>query len=120
MKITELTKNNILIAEFMGFSFIERQSKNLVNDESYLENEVASSYRFNSDWNWLMGVIEKIQKLDNDHEVNVNFTIYLQGAVELKVNNKNLFSSTAFEVGTLIDAVYKAVIEFIKWYNKNK
>ena len=124
---------NKLIADFMGLIPIDNQDElswYYVEDEVYFNNDfrynnqieytTSDMLPYKESWDWLMPVVEKIQHLDNEFEVNVNFKIELTGAVELYINHKRVFGMTAFEVGTLIDAVYEAIIEFIKWYNKNK
>lgn len=101
----EILKGNKLIAEFMMKG----------NSEIYIPE-------YHHSWNWLMPVVEKIQHLEGNNKISVNidFQIHLLGAVELWLDNKRVFGMTAFEVGTLIDAVYEGVIQFIKWYNKEK
>lgn len=98
-------ESNKLIADFMGMNFAE-------------DNPVLGFYR--KSWDWLMPVVEKIQHIDNLGDVHVNFQIEMMGAVELWIDYKRIFARTAFEEGTLINAVYEGVIEFIKWFNEHK
>ena len=54
--------------------------------------------KYHLSWDWLMPVVEKIEQV---HE-----------GVPQELIKLSLFST--------IDEVYNAIIEFIKWYNKNK
>lgn len=70
--------------------------------------------KFHSDWNWLMTVVEKIESL--------NFTTSIYHLPKT-LNTVKIFIGGADIVGkngeTKMKAVYKAVVEFIKWYNQN-
>lgn len=120
--------SNKLIADFLGwkkhegYNYITPFFQNYLTVEHGFEQTplfMEDYLLFHKDWNWLMLVVEKIQHLDNEYEVNVNFKIELMGAVELHIDHKRVFGITAFEIGTLHKAVYEAVIIFIKWYNNN-
>ena len=109
-----ITENNRLIAEFMGYN------EEIVNDEVYftlpdmLESLSDEELHYHSDWNWLMEVVEKIENY-NEY-TNVLFTP--QGCeINCYIENGFLFSN---DCNTKIEAVYNACIEFIKWYNKQK
>ena len=91
-------KNNKLIAEFM------RLKKH--NKTEFLHNNLICSYKtmeYHTSWDWLMPVVEKI-----------NWHGYpLEGL--------NLANNVYCACGMAkIELIYKAVIEFIKWYNKQK
>jgi len=109
----EIIINNKLIADFMSIPELPTQS---IERKCYVIDRLC----YHSSWDWLMSVVEKIQHLDNEYEVSVDFQIHLMGAVELWIDHKRVFAMTAFECGTLINAVWEAVVEFVKWYNKNK
>ena len=124
MKTNETLEGNKLIAEFMitqkpsddfcvnwkdkiGFSvFMNGKSK------TYL----YSKLKFHSSWDWLMPVVEKIDNFG----VNV---IVGRMFCDIKYIDP-LNPSKEFEIriasGVKMNAVYGAVIEFIKWYNENK
>jgi hypothetical protein len=103
----EIMDENKLIIEFMEYT------------------QVKADY-FYDDWNWLMPVVEKIKFIDDHQDVffedyySINFKMEFFYGVELWIDKERLFLQTAFGENTLIDAVYRGVIEFIKWYNKNK
>lgn len=102
------TENNKLLAEFMGLSIIT------FNKEMYLlkwKNNLVQQkddtiFKFNSDWNWLMEVIEKIE--------NTRCYVTIKGCA---VNMSTIVETSA---PTKIEAVYNACVEFVKWYNQQK
>ncbi len=100
-------ENNKLIAEFMG--------SNLNGLESWQYEE---ELQYHTSWDWLMPVVEKIEE---DERYNIDILQYgtiissntkEQGYLEI-VNN---VADMSFD--RKIEHVYKAVVEFIKQYNK--
>ena len=61
MSEQEIIEGNKLIAEFMGYKFIEdwHQYWRLSDKHLLLENEL----KYHSSWDWLMPVVEKIEYL---------------------------------------------------------
>jgi len=102
-----MEKDNKLIAEFMGFptqtDVVDDRTKAyyvgdiITTDNTDNENEDGvfhpDDMRFHKSWDWLMPVVEKIYQLDS---------------------NANFFGSINLE------ATYKEVVEFIKFYNTKK
>lgn len=97
-------KNNKLIAEFMVFA---RYTNDYYKCKYHNHPKVillpTKNMKFNKDWNWLMPTIEKIQNI--------------------KTINTNGYEVWRFKLhATLCEAdiktTYKAVVEFIRWYNK--
>lgn len=112
------TDNNKLLAEFLGWHSkkinvtasrpkgegIEMYLKEITEYKGvYLEYELL----FDTDWNWLMQVVEKIESLDVYYNKYIDY-------------NSSMFTSGKIELSTKIDAVYNACVEFVKWYNLNK
>ena len=103
--------NNKLIAEFLGYTQPHPDYPGATywykKDESPL-----TLLLFDSDWNWLMEVVEKIESL--------NFIVYIE------TNYCQLYNATNHEeliksiYSTKIESVYNACVEFIKWYNGQK
>ena len=65
---------------------------------------------YHASWDWLMPVVDKIERIKNsdDYEVDI-------------FGNCCDIGGRFEAIGkTKIEATYKAVIEFIKWYNANK
>lgn len=114
-------ENNKLIAEFLGYKEQKDPTERwfgrffIPTKGWYKENELA----FSHDWNWLMEVVDKIEKIvienDNSFNVTIGATIYcvIQDSngecYEMHYNGK-----------TKIEAVYNACLEFIKWYNLDR
>lgn len=115
---SELEKNNILIADFMG------EKRYGFKNEQFLigsENITARQLGYHHSWSWLMPVIEKISSTKITYKnVNETYFPYPRTFGMKTKDNLSLFRFNAgslFEEKRLIDAAYRAVIEFIKNYN---
>lgn len=95
-----MNTNNKIIAEFMGIGIYHR---NKIPTFVFSENNHRSieDLHYNSDWNWLMEVVEKISEYRLAYPNEANKVCNLKVVI-----NKN--------------ALYDACVEFIKWYNLNK
>lgn len=87
------TENNKLIADFMGWK------------PTFKMLDVEPG------WDIIMPVVEKIEGLGH------GVTIYKKGC---HINNEAAFTTNGFNHSSKIEQTYKAVVEFIKWYNENK
>jgi hypothetical protein len=112
----EIIEGNKLIAEFMGFefggvAFLTPHKKILANgDESSLY--FPEDLKFHSSWDWLIPVVEKIEK--------EGFIFYIkenESSIENHWDNALIKSFGDYVAPTKIQACYMAVINFIKWYN---
>lgn len=135
------TESNKLIAEFMGLNKT-KEGKFIVENENDYNTEIYSHYRetneyltiesgiirihfepyqlyYHFDWNWLMPVVEKIEETDvfPETENAINVTIGATSYCVIKDSYGEKVEITTSEI-TKIKTVYKAVIEFIKWYNE--
>ena len=120
-------KDNKLIAEFMGFTNDETNNLGVIwydNEETYLmissrfENSNCfdeNQLNFHKSWDWLMPVVEKIESLGyNIHIRDCDCVIY-------NWTDKSTDKLLNIESGKgKRDSTYKAVVEFIKYYNKTK
>jgi len=108
------TENNILLAEFMGYKKMHPENSSLYNKSTNHELYIEDS-KYNSDWNWLMEVVDKIKKT-KDIEFNI-----LSYMVEIIIHgnySKSLIEIRYRDTGlTTKQAVYNACIEFVKYYN---
>jgi len=86
-------EDNELIAEFMGLQLHDGMA---VFDKTF--NEPPEQLQYDTSWDWLMPVVAKI----------TNTTPMNQSWYDIKYR---LLDAD-------IDAVYKRVVEFIKWYNE--
>lgn len=70
-----------------------------------------------------MPVVEKIQNIDIESAPNYRgfrIEIVVQGYVKISGFPMPIININVANEGGLIQTVYKAVVEFIKWYNENK
>lgn len=104
----ELTQEEIItgtkvIAEFMDSLTVDMHG-NIKED--------LTSFKYHSSWDWLMPVLEKIQA--KGHRWEIGMSPYSSLYHYCKI-----WSIGTIEKVSLLDAVYSAVLEFIKWYNSN-
>jgi len=119
-----IVENNKLIAEFMSIPVINETSGIITPMYKAVglggwcrEDEL----KYNLRWDWLMSVVEKIESLDlellkRNIKYNLDKGINFQNSNSIIIrwdkNNKRVFISSDR------NRAYKAVVEFIKWYNK--
>lgn len=129
MNTKEIIENNELIAEFMGSEYIDKSYKN--DSGEYIEfwtwtkpkycqypksigiGELSTAwnignFHFHDSWDWLMLVVEKIESIG-----------YKTRIIENRCCITRYSESADVCAKSKIMAVWLAVIEFIKWYNKN-
>lgn len=79
--------------------------------------------KYHSSWDWLMPVVEKIESLKlNGHRYYVEIrheSCEISVAINKGANTNKIYSSLWQNHSSKIDAVYNAVVQFIKWYNEN-
>ena len=136
------TENNKLIAEFMGWKLQDNPTERWYG--SYKEqngilhkNTNKEPLLFHTSWDWLMPVVDKIER---QHKANFrikciwnefNECSYYQVIVNIEQGEMSKDRSCIYDSKKVYDyigdtskckvsATYKAVVEFIKWYNKNK
>lgn len=111
MKSTE--ENNKLIAEFMEFPKVPREHELKFSygikgfAKLGLSETTPSGLRFHSDWNWLMGVVQKVESFSGNKDV-INWSRNNWSIFDLKLSSSK------------IETVYNAVVSFIEWYNEQK
>ena len=103
-------ENNKLIAEFEGHMINYGFNKEGV---LLLGHHIsANDLLYDSSWDWLMLVVGKIEGLGYWFD-------RIRGDVWLKDDNGTVIINNQFHSGG-IEAYYKVVVEFIKWYNLHK
>lgn len=100
------TENNKIIAEFMS-------------PKLHMESQVVTQnlFKYHSDWNWLMEVVEKIESLGFGTSIvggKNGFACVVTNGIENSFVGNHKINSTK------IQAVYNACVEFIKWHNEQK
>jgi len=119
----EVDRNNKLIAEFMNAELTKYNRYKFSFGTVYEINELL----YHSSWDWLMPVVEKIESIPFNLKSVIEFCkVYISCHNEIGnsfpycqiwVNEDKQFSIE--DRPTKIEAVWFAIIEFIKWYNKN-
>jgi hypothetical protein len=122
----EHLSDNELIAEFMGFSWCETDHDKFWNPlnapqatpEAW-EYHTNHLDQFRTSWDWLMPVVEKIESVRAEDD--------LYFSVEINRNGCRIYRSWTtsqdkhfgwHQTGNKLRSTYAAVVEFIKWYNK--
>ena len=105
-------ESNKLLAEFMGFEWYE------INKPYIAVREPNGGIRhFSTDWNDLMQIVEKIEKLS--YRRGRPFYLHLtKSYAQIKIDrmNEELFSKWG-ATNNKIGAVYSACVEFVQWHN---
>ncbi|MFA7287603.1 MAG: hypothetical protein WC055_01860 [Melioribacteraceae bacterium] len=139
--MNEIIESNKLIAEFMGVKVnwvssnyfdtdgdwnIELDFLPEIMQESEL-NRLATcdnpmdNLNFHDRWDWLVPVINKIIEIDITPAPNwtgYRVEIIPRGYVSISGFPMDKIVTNISKEGSLITATYKAVIEFIKYYNR--
>ena len=121
-----MKENNKLIAEFINWKSKNDVYCDPITNTRYLDINL----QFDSNWSWLMPIVEKICKIELPNDKYHSGTRVFAGNIYPRTfgmldekNNEFMFRFNGFSLfksKILIETVYKAVIEVIKWYNKNK
>lgn len=139
MKNEEIVEGNKLIAEFMcmknddgtfyvniygGFPEGTLHFINLPINYHWPMNGF-DSHKWNSSWDWLMPVVEKIEHLYEDKHTLPRFEINSHHSTfDIKdfecVCGSYSSSPEKVKFNSKIEATWHVVVEFIKWYNDNK
>ena len=129
MKPFNKEEYNKLCAEFMSIGYSEIHKGEL--NTSRMESEWMCTYantqyecsrddfpllkpmdylKFDTDWNWIMEVVEKIEE------------IYYLKPVHILGNQCNILTNKTFKVcrDSKKEAVVQAIWEFLNWYKENK
>lgn len=107
-----------------NFSCIEEQEIQIESEWGFglVEQDLlfVEDLKFHSDWNWLMQVVDKIESIDDgEYDVNIlkngtQIINYRAGGIVICDNVGQISYSEK------IEHVYQAVVNFIKWYNKQR
>jgi hypothetical protein len=104
-----IKEGNKLIAEFMmGLS------------DSSISFFPPDRLKYHSSWDWLMPVVEKITQIEDG---KFNVTILSHGDWACYIERDDVFEKAIADFGgfePMILNVWKAIVKFIKWYNKAK
>lgn len=130
------TENNKIIAEFMGAKEIITETTHRIYKEFEMYGIIESiedredtkhfyqpeEMLFNSDWNWLMEVVEKIEKTRRSKWSKYTFACVKISSLGCQIifygNREEIISDVVRPYK--IEAVYDACLKFIKWYNSQQ
>jgi len=112
-----ITENNKIIAEFMGMSYYEKflfegWYKNNEHNQRVCNYE---DLKYNSSWDWIIPVIEKIESIGACVIIGRFFC-------EIKYSdplNDSIYFDNRMASGLKINAINAAALNFILWSNKN-
>jgi len=116
-------KDNKLISDFMGGKpRLECNDCNYNHDCNHIECKLTEGgqikmLRYHTSWDWLMPCVEKIESLTYDVRINGYGSEGDDKYCDICDGNDEI---SEFTSKSKIEAVYKSVVEFIHWYNKNK
>lgn len=114
----EILKNNKLIADFNGY--LDKSDPYFYAMNHAYHN---GSLKYNSDWNWLFPVCQQIEKTYDEFHGYFGVYIHSNGCTiqgsKLNTSVENFHPAYFLESygNTKIEAVYLAVIQFIKFWN---
>lgn len=105
-------ENNMLIADFMECRY--DKNRNSHEDSKYYYEDSELEYHYN--WNWLMPVVEKIERLEFNFEKNYQ---RIDKDFQCLITKRGDILFQEFSINS-INACYYVVVEFIKWHNPAK
>lgn len=108
-------ENNRLIAEFMGYTVLEDTEEQCFVRGNEPDVTHIEEFIYHTSWNWLMPVVKKIE-LTYMYSVTICWEHCI---IDKAGENREGFPSIKWYSSHKILATYNAVVEFIKWYNKN-
>ena len=121
----EIIDNNKLIAEFTSFDYSK-----LNTIPGWLKDYQEDELNYHKSWYWLMPVVEKIENmklgdLDLDGDIFFNCCPYIELIghycnIGFQADMRLYDNHIEVHGDSKLDATYKAVIKFIKWYYRDK
>ena len=126
----EILEYNKKCAEFLGYELITPQMRKRPEQwkgNSYWEHKDKANVHtskkvlgrdgylsFHSDWNWIMEVVESIEKIDN-----VFVKIHTGGVFIHPINDTKNYISKQYN-SSKKEAVIQAINQFLIWYNNEQ
>jgi hypothetical protein len=119
-------ENNKLLAEFLG-NDTDEYGTDVFVPKQLMFNHSAQCMQgifqfdecyFDTDWNWLMEVVEKIESIvwEEINDTSFNVTIGATSYCVIQDNNGGMIEIIG-EGKSKLESVYNACIEFVKWFN---
>jgi hypothetical protein len=109
---TQIIENNKLLAEFMG-CYQNNEGfwgfENTPNHKKWNTDRFLDCTQYDTDWNWLMQVVQKIESLG--YWVNrITGDVWIQDDY-----GRDIIDNTLHQGG--IEATYNACVSFVQWHN---
>lgn len=113
-------ENNKLLAEFIGKKVITRSEFNPsihTGEDLVGVYEIIEHTEYHRNWNWLMPIVMQINIIDNyRYTIQINsMDVYIYDNLK---GGYIFMSECKWQPDELLNSVYEAIVEFIKWYNK--
>lgn len=125
MVTIDILEGNKLIAEFMGLkNKCKTEHPHVFPDGVWIHENGngGATIHYDSSWDWLMPVIDKINDMGKEYHFAI-FKTYYSMSVEKSNKVYKDFSFAHSEIkykGKEIEGAYKLVVKFVQWYNQNK
>lgn len=119
---------NLAIAEFMK---LEKDHHAYLTEGRFRTEYLVNGYwlplrklKYHASWDWLMPVVEKIGNISVKSSASYNHDLQFRieivnGYTKIEGTREAIFFNSSIE-GTMLMATYKAVYQFITWYNQQK
>ena len=130
MENKEIIEGNKLIAEFMEVKNVREYNLNskhkclvISDDDGFIDYvEGINFLSYNDSWNRLMPVVENIKKLEFEFNTFSDYTKTEKYRNEVRISELSVdkYCRILIRNTDMLDAIFNAVVEFIKWYNENK
>jgi hypothetical protein len=125
MDKNKILEGNKLIAQFLGYKYFPYPDKNPGWRKERWHPNISDTYLgrshkdldFNTNWNSLMDVVQKI-KYDKSSQIRLPLN-GIDDYIAPYINATRSINRALIEAKS-IDNLWYAVVEFIKWYEKNK
>jgi hypothetical protein len=111
-------ENNKLLAEFMG-CYQNNEGfwgfENTPNHKRWHTDRFLDCTEYDTDWNWLMEVVEKIEDIES---IDVDILTHGTRIYEWRSGGRVIADNCAdISFNKKIEHTYDSVVKFIKWYN---
>ena len=127
----QINNGNKLIAEFDGVEIVDgiiMRSPDMHRASEWYGWKANECLQYHFSWNWLMPVWEKIGELKSkkfqidDMEIRTSKCCIKSSPIPYARNTSFISLYIIGEDGceNLFEATFGVIVEFIKWYNKNK
>ena len=130
MENKKIIEWNKLIAEFMEVKNVREYELNskhkcliISDDDGFIDYvEGINFLSYNDNWNRIMPVVEKIKKLEFEFNTFSDYTKTEKYRNEVRISELSVdkYCRILIRNTDMLDAIFNAVVEFIKWYNENK